>query len=328
MKQVVFLAALMYSSATVFGMQGDKRVFSDQNVASSAEMNMVQVRDDWPDSLSRQLLEKQLLELEQNKEKAEKDGMIYFTLYEKQNKKKAEKDAMIYLALYEDAQRRKQDADNSIKTLTPLLEEYVIKGKEIVEECLALETSLDPEEDRVMVFPKDENFFKDKVSLKYENYSKGENGLNLEFTESGGHMVIIIGSLLRDYLFCNKGKRNEWKKAIENELSLEEIDEQTISKMIEQASEDKKKAEDEKKRLKEKAAHYVDRLTAKNKTLNLKKEDRLRYFKDSPLTKNLFITYIKMGEARESVCKADILHDILKDAQEKLTEKLKQSNPI
>ncbi|MCR4555512.1 MAG: hypothetical protein K5766_01735 [Alphaproteobacteria bacterium] len=297
MKRVVFLATLMYSSATVFGMQGDKGVFSDRGATSSARMNMVQDRDDLSNRLSRQLLEKQLFESEQNKEKAVRDCGFYSALYEIAKKQDAVRCIEIYSALYKDAQKREQGASESIKTLSQLLESNSISGEEmllednkITKESLGLKTSLDLENNIMTISSKD-----------------GEE-LALEFLPSD---ILFISESLRLYdSYWDEDDKAELVKDFNEDLSS--LSKHDLSKMIQQASEDKKKAEDKSEDLSKKAVAYYEQLLDKNKELGLELKDRLNYFvKSVPEKEELFVTCVKKREAEKSMHKANIRYDAL-----------------
>ena len=86
--------------------------------------------------------------------------------------------------------------------------------------------------------------------------------------------------------------------------------------MIQQASEDKKKAEDKSEDLSKKAVAYYKQLLDKNKepglTFDLALKDRLNYFdKSVPEKEELFVTCVKKREAEKSMRKANIRYDAL-----------------
>lgn len=161
MKQVVFLAALMYSSAAVFGIPGEKRGLSDQSNDSSSKVRFVEVDVLKSQELSNKQLDRQTLEgmlgraswdLHQAKKDVENYGWLYKDALQRiesadkrakifaqmfgenrslkrgvfQDKRKAVKDSEAFLALYEDAEARKKSADGRVDMFTQLLTELEI----------------------------------------------------------------------------------------------------------------------------------------------------------------------------------------------------------
>ena len=155
MKQAIFLATLMYSSATVFGMQGEKRGLADQSSDSSSKVRLIEVsapkyQQPLDKQLDSQTLEEMLGRANQDLEQAGKDiddfGWLYKDASKRvksadkraeiitkifgdnqnlqgilEDKQKAEKDSAAFFALYMDAQDRKGSAKERVDMLTQQL---------------------------------------------------------------------------------------------------------------------------------------------------------------------------------------------------------------
>ncbi|MCR4555511.1 MAG: hypothetical protein K5766_01730 [Alphaproteobacteria bacterium] len=155
MKQAIFLATLMYSSATVFGMQGEKRGLADQSSDSSSKVRLIEVsapkyQQPLDKQLDSQTLEEMLGRANQDLEQARKDiddfGWLYKDASKRvksadkraeiitkifgdnqnlqgilEDKQKAEKDSAAFFALYRDAHDRKGSAKERVDMLTQQL---------------------------------------------------------------------------------------------------------------------------------------------------------------------------------------------------------------
>ncbi len=160
MRKAIFLAALMYSSAAVFGMQdgNGKRSFSNEFAEPVSKVRLIKVNEESPKSMDSQMIKGNLASALQLLKYAQKDVKDFRCLYENalgmiesinereeilsrkfgeevasrqisQDKERASRNVEDYFALLQDAKNREENAKNQVDLLSQIFNRLKISNK-------------------------------------------------------------------------------------------------------------------------------------------------------------------------------------------------------